>query len=204
MRNVLSIRPLFNDEPNVFKPQPLEIHLESAAERFFQILYLVLYLFRCHILYCWLFQSLGRAFPLKKKTPHFFSCCRWPKLSSNPIRHNSWNFYNYGFVTRIGSENVWRLNYFILQSASESRRRFFLTSFPELSRRGLPAADAPSVPCRNSAAARVRLGGSIPFPQRRQIAFTPSICSKGFFSRTFTLVTSCGKRVQHFASFDSG
>ena len=32
----------------------------------------------------------------------------------------------------------------------------------------------------------------------------PSSCANGFFSRTFTFVTSCGKRVQHFASCESG
>ena len=68
---------------------------------------------------------------------------------------------------------------FTHQSASESRRRFFLTSIPKLSRRGLRAASALSVPCRNSAAAPAAGGFQFLFRRGNHFA-TPSSFSNGF------------------------
>jgi len=68
----------------------------------------------------------------------------------------------------------------------------------------LRGANAPSVRARNNATANGRPAFSIHPGFATTICHSVGVARTAFFSRTRTLVMSCGKRVQHLASFESG
>ena len=124
--------------------------------------------------------------------------CGYPQfISTGPIRANGELFQSVAWMMRA-------LRMPKPRSVSGSPRRFYQTSSLKFFHCVLPPTAVPWAPCQNNATIAPLSAGGLQFPLRRltPVSKPRPVVRTGSFRCTFTFVTNCGNRVQHFASLE--